>query len=267
MGILTMMRQRLLPNCKIKSDKRGMILSKESTEKNIRSVFFLSFFRSFVPVFFVLLWFWFSNDSDGSRFLFILFPSSSSWTCNTYEFIHYDYVAIRNTNPFWLLSFSFSLIRHSRIMIFTDTKKIFLHTIYWVTYLKYILHDDGTPVPDVYVQRQARQRGTTTVRRYSYTNAPWLPNPRNYSRKRESNLRLNPCMYVACIPCILLSPLCSPTPTKKKKPTTTTLVQRENRKTKKKSTKRERDNTEKISYVWISYEFGNIFFSWQNKRL
>lgn len=101
MGILTMMRQRLLPNCKIKSDERGMILPKFF-------FFFFSFVCSFVLALFFPLCSSIATVIVAGSFFFFFCSFLLKWS--TYEFIHYDYVAIRNTNPFRLLSFSFSLI-------------------------------------------------------------------------------------------------------------------------------------------------------------
>lgn len=95
------------------------------------------------------------------------------------SFIMRFYRAICYTNPFCLLSFSCS-------DIFTDTKYC-VHTIYWVTYLKYTFnteHEYGIPIPiqciHTYIHRLVAYK-----------------RPQNYSRKRKRNLRLNPCMYVA----------------------------------------------------------------------
>lgn len=112
MGILTMMRQRLLPNCKIKSDERGMILS----------IIFSSFVHLFADVCSLSLCVCRTEgSSNGAIIVTGSFSCSFSLKWSTYEFIHYDYVARYAT----LIHFSYFLFRFlssANEMIFTDTK-------------------------------------------------------------------------------------------------------------------------------------------------
>lgn len=141
----------------------------------------------------------------------------------TYEFIHYDYVAryaIHNTiyNPFRLLSFScffllsFVLARLVFLCSFflysiflPDTALIpkFFYTIYWATYLKIytILHVHNPQAESISKSKRKHVKCEYTHTRTGILSG--MGNIRNDSWKRESNLRLNPChMHVAylCIP-------------------------------------------------------------------
>lgn len=115
------------------------------------------------------------------------------------SFIMRFYRAICYTNPFCLLSFSCS-------DIFTDTKNC-VHTIYWVTYLKYTFnteHEYGIPIP------------IQCIHPYIHTPIGGIQKTTKLFSEARTQFTIKS-MHVCGIPGILLPPLCRPTKPLKEK--------------------------------------------------